>query len=120
MRLFVLKDDFRMHLGASGRTEQGGPLERARGDHPKTGAHKSRPARVSRQISPSPDCSIRYGYTTALNEIRHLSESAYEEVAGKWIGPEWYPGLRAAHMIIGGADIEIRDSSRFRRPGGAA
>jgi hypothetical protein len=119
MRLFVLKDDFRMHLGASVRTEQGGPLARARGDRPNRGADVL-PARVSRRIRPAQDVSVRCGCTTALNEIRHLSEPAYEEVPGKWIGPEWCPGLRAAHMITGGGDIEIRDGSRFRWPGGVA
>ena len=73
-------------------------------------------ARAGRLVRPAQDCSVRYGYAMVLNEIRRLSESEYEEAPGEWIGPDWYPGLRATHTISEGAGIEIRDGSRFRRP----
>jgi len=68
-----------------------------------------------RLVRPAQDCSVRYGYAIALNQIRLLNESEYEEFPGEWILPSWYPGLRATHTISSGAGIEIRDGSRFRR-----
>jgi hypothetical protein len=60
-------------------------------------------------IRPAQDCSIRYGYAIAFNEILRLSPTDYEERSvGRWL-PSWARGLAGAHTYNSNSKYEVID-----------
>jgi hypothetical protein len=80
-------------------------------------ARRARPAgslfcRNGRLFRPAQDCSARYGYAIALNEILKLSKTEYEERPAETILPLWRPGLLGTHTVNGNERYEVIDGLR--------
>lgn len=81
-------------------------------------ARRARPAghlfyRNGKLIRPAQDCSIRYGYAIALNEVLKLSPDEYEERLAEVIPPDWMPGIFATHTLNSCQDVEVIDATRI-------
>jgi hypothetical protein len=81
---------------------------------------RARPAghlfyRKGKLIRPAQDCSVRYGYAIALNEVVELTPDAYEERLVEVILPDWMPGLFATHTLNFTGDTEVIDATRIPR-----
>jgi hypothetical protein len=62
---------------------------------------------------PSQDCSWRYGYGFALNEILALTPEKYEEKQVIVVGPNWAPSLHGTHTYNRAGDMEAVDAGWF-------
>jgi hypothetical protein len=69
-----------------------------------------------RLFRPSQDCSVRYGYSLALNEIQELNTETYAEQPAVVVKP-WLPGLDATHSYARAGSVEMIDGN-FREPKG--
>lgn len=66
-----------------------------------------------RLLRPTQDCSVRYGYGIAINEITRLTTTEFEERPASFIGPGWRRGLLGTHTINSVGPIEVIDGLRF-------
>ncbi len=69
--------------------------------------------RNGRLIRPAQDCSVRYGYAVALNEITVLSPAEYSEKLVETILPNWTDGLLGTHTLNATASVEVLDGLRM-------
>jgi hypothetical protein len=80
-------------------------------------ARRARPAGAlfyenGRLFRPAQDCSIRYGYAIALNEVLRLSKTEYQEIPAGTILPRWMPGLLGTHTLNSNHSYEVIDGLR--------
>jgi hypothetical protein len=66
-------------------------------------------------IRPSQDCSARYGYALAFNEIKVLSENEYREEPYSRIEPGWCPGSICTHTYNRTEEFEVLDGMKLTR-----
>jgi hypothetical protein len=92
--------------------------------HPKnpivSDARRARPAgslffEGGKLIRPSQDCSLRYGYAIALNEVKTLSDVDYREVPVGRIEPDWFRGSICTHTYNSNKEFEVLDGMRTKR-----
>ena len=69
-----------------------------------------------RLFRPSQDCSVRYRYSLALNEIQELNTETYAERPAVVVKP-WLPSLDATHSYARAGSVEMIDGN-FREPKG--
>ena len=65
-------------------------------------------------LRPSQDCSKRYGYSFAINEIVKLTPDEYEERPLVTVEPTWAAGLRTTHTYNRLGLIEVTDGTTLR------
>jgi hypothetical protein len=70
--------------------------------------------RQGKLMRPAQDCSVRYGYALALNEITVLSRTEYSEKLVETILPDWGDGLLGTHTLNAADSIEVIDGLRMR------
>jgi hypothetical protein len=70
--------------------------------------------RQGKLMRPAQDCSVRYGYALALNEITMLSPTEYSEKLVETILPDWGDGLLGTHTLNVADSIEVIDGLRMR------
>jgi hypothetical protein len=70
--------------------------------------------RGGKLIRPAQDCSVRYGYAIALNEITALTEAEYAEKLVETLLPNWADGLLGTHTINSTPSIQVVDGLRMR------
>jgi hypothetical protein len=92
--------------------------------HPKnpivSDVRRARPAGAlffegQKLIRPSQDCSLRYGYAVAFNEVQVLSELDYKERPFCRIEPHWCPGSICTHTYNRTEEFEVLDGMKPRR-----
>jgi hypothetical protein len=66
-----------------------------------------------RLLRPTQDCSVRYGYAMAINEIVRLTPTEFEERKVDVILPTWRPGLIATHTINRSSKFEVIDGAMY-------
>lgn len=93
-----------------------GPWTPHLGNPVKTDVRCSRPAgtpfvHAGRLYRPAQDCTERYGWRLALNEVTRLSPEEFEEVPLRWIGPltnSPYP--HGFHTLAACGDVTLVDA----------
>jgi hypothetical protein len=53
--------------------------------------------RNGRLFRPTQDCSVRYGYAIAINEVTKLTPTEFEEHPAGYLPPSWAAGLLGTH-----------------------
>jgi hypothetical protein len=71
--------------------------------------------RDGRLFRPTQDCSVRYGYAIALNEVTRLTSHEFEERSVSWVPPAWHPGLLGTHTWNESDRLQVLDGQRFVR-----
>ena len=97
-----------------------GPWKPHRRNPVKIDARNSRPAghlfRSGGQLfRPAQDCSVRYGYATAINRIVRLTPSEFEEETVTKILPKWKPDIIGTHTYNTVDDLTVIDCLVKRR-----
>ncbi len=64
-------------------------------------------------IRPAQDCSVRYGYAIALNRVRKISPTDYDEELIEVIYPKWRKGLLGTHTLGSNDSFEVIDGLRY-------
>jgi hypothetical protein len=64
---------------------------------------------------PSQDCSLRYGYSTIINEITELSGCSFKEKKVTEISPDWAPDVVATHTLSFDHGLTVIDATIKRR-----
>ncbi len=62
-----------------------------------------------RLLRPTQDCSVRYGYGMAINEVTRLTASEFEERVVARILPDWSRGLLGTHTLNSSGEVEVID-----------
>jgi hypothetical protein len=97
-----------------------GPWHPHRRNPVKSDVRSARPAgrllRLNGQLGrPAQDCSERYGYAIALQQIVRLDLEEFQETEIAKILPEWAPGMVATHTLSSVPGLTVVDGQR-RRP----
>jgi hypothetical protein len=66
-----------------------------------------------RLFRPTQDCSVRYGYGIALNEVTRLTPDEFEERPVSHIPPTWMRGLLGTHTWNEDSAFQVVDGIRF-------
>jgi hypothetical protein len=82
----------------------------------KSDVRSSRPAgrpfwREGKLFRPAQNCSIRYGGSIVIHEVRRLDEEGYEEVAVSEIRP-WHDGITGTHTLNSAEGLTVVDACR--------
>lgn len=72
-----------------------------------------------RMFRPTQDCSVRYGYGIAVNEVTKLTPSEFEEHPVSYLPPSWSPGLLGTHTWNESSRFQVLDGIRFVNHSGA-
>jgi len=67
-----------------------------------------------RLLRPTQDCSVRYGYGIAINEITRLTTTEFEERRVDFIAPSWRRGLLGTHTLNSNGLFEVVDGLRYQ------
>lgn len=91
-----------------------GPWTPHRRNPVKSDVRSSRPAgrmfhKNGSLYRPAQDCSLRYGYGIAINEVKQLTPEVYFEREVSRITPEWHESVIGAHTINSVDDLTVID-----------
>jgi hypothetical protein len=93
-----------------------GPWTPHPGNPVKTDVRSSRPAGTpfvheGRLYRPAQDCSVRYGWRLAINEVTRLTPDEFSETPVRWIGPlEATPYPHGLHTLAGCGEVTLVDA----------
>jgi hypothetical protein len=68
--------------------------------------------RNGRLFRPTQDCSIRYGYAIAVNEVTKLTPAEFEERPVSYVPPSWCPNLLGTHTWNESSKFQVIDGFR--------
>ena len=71
--------------------------------------------RNGKMYRPAQNCSRRYGYGMAINQIITLTTTDYEEICVNEIGPDWDESIVATHTVNHDNKMTIIDAIKRRR-----
>ena len=69
--------------------------------------------RSGRLFRPTQDCSVRYGYAIAVNEVTKLTPFEFEEHPVSYIPPSWSPDLLGTHTWNESSAFQVIDGIRY-------
>jgi hypothetical protein len=69
--------------------------------------------RRNRLFRPTQDCSVRYGYAIAVNEVTRLTPHEFEEQPVSYVLPEWAPNLLGTHTWNENDAFQVIDAMRY-------
>ena len=75
--------------------------------------------RSGRLYRPTQDCSVRYGYAMAVNEVTKLTPTEFEEQLAYHIPPSWAAGLVGTHTWNESSRFQVLDGRRMVNRSGA-
>jgi hypothetical protein len=75
--------------------------------------------RNGRLYRPTQDCSVRYGYAIAVNEVTKLTPAEFEERIVCRIPPSWAAGLLGTHTWNESSQWQVIDGRRLVSRSGA-
>lgn len=68
-----------------------------------------------RLFRPTQDCSVRYGYAIAINEVVRLTPQEFEERPVSYLPPSWTPGLLGTHTWNENSIYQVIDGIRYAK-----
>jgi hypothetical protein len=68
--------------------------------------------RGGRLFRPTQDCSVRYGYAIAVNEVTRLTPHEFEERPVSYVPPSWRPDLLGTHTWNESSAFQVIDGIR--------
>jgi hypothetical protein len=71
--------------------------------------------RGGRLFRPTQDCSVRYGYAIAVNEVSKLTPHEFEERPVSYLPPSWRPDLLGTHTWNESSDFQVIDGIRYAK-----
>jgi hypothetical protein len=71
--------------------------------------------RDGRLFRPTQDCSVRYGYAIAINEVTKLTPDEFEERPAGYIPPSWMPALLGTHTWNENSAFQVIDGIRYTK-----
>jgi hypothetical protein len=71
--------------------------------------------RSGQLFRPTQDCSVRYGYAIAVNEVTKLTPYEFEERPVSYIPPSWKSGLLGTHTWNESSAFQVIDGIRYTR-----
>jgi hypothetical protein len=71
--------------------------------------------RGGRLFRPTQDCSVRYGYAIAVNEVSKLTPHEFEERAISYLPPSWRPDLLGTHTWNESSAFQVVDGIRYAK-----
>jgi hypothetical protein len=69
--------------------------------------------RSGRLFRPTQDCSVRYGYAIAVNEVTTLTPHEFEERPVSYLPPSWRPELLGTHTWNESSAFQVIDGIRY-------
>lgn len=69
--------------------------------------------RDGRLFRPTQDCSVRYGYAIAVNEVTTLTPHEFAERPAGYLPPTWRPGLLGTHTWNESPAYQVADGIRY-------
>jgi hypothetical protein len=69
--------------------------------------------RSGRLFRPTQDCSVRYGYAIAVNEVTKLTPHEFEERPVSYLPPSWRPELLGTHTWNESSAFQVIDGIRY-------
>lgn len=66
-----------------------------------------------RLFRPTQDCSVRYGYAIAVNEVTKLTATEFEERPVSYLPPSWQPSLLGTHTWNANSAFQVIDGIRY-------
>ena len=71
--------------------------------------------RGARLFRPTQDCSVRYGYAIAVNEVSKLTPHEFEERPVSYLPPSWRPDLLGTHTWNESSAFQVIDGIRYAK-----